>query len=66
MPRLLCCRLCRVEMTRIELADRSVAILCLGCDSIGVEDEVARGGPVWRADAVRPARPIRGRAGEPG
>jgi hypothetical protein len=49
MAKFLCCRICLVEMERVKLADGSVVVVCGACDVIGVEREVARGGPVWVA-----------------
>jgi len=49
MAKFLCCRICLVEMERVKLADGSAVVVCGACDMIGVEQEVARGGPVWAA-----------------
>jgi hypothetical protein len=38
------CRFCVVEMERFNLADGTVALVCVACDMI-VEHEVANGGP---------------------
>jgi hypothetical protein len=63
MARLLGCRICTVDFARIELADGSVALVCSACDVIGVEHEVARGGPLWAggsgSDRARSARTAR-------
>ena len=39
--RVLCCWMCRVELEEIPLADGRAAVICVGCDLIGVADEVA-------------------------
>jgi hypothetical protein len=65
------CRFCVVEMARVEMADGTAALVCVDCDAIGLEHEIARGGPMWSAglsaDATagrRPrSRPRRGREG---
>ena len=62
MAKLLGCRICMVDFARIELADGSVALLCSACDVIGVEHEIAHGGPLWagrRETKKRPARAAR-------
>jgi len=46
MARLFGCRICRIELARIELADGTVALVCSTCDVIGLEHEAARGGPL--------------------
>jgi hypothetical protein len=33
--------MCRVELEEIPLADGRAAVICVGCDLIGVADEVA-------------------------
>jgi hypothetical protein len=50
MAKLLGCRICMIELARIELADGSVALICHACEVIGVEHEVARGGPTWAGE----------------
>jgi hypothetical protein len=50
MAKMTGCRLCRIELARIELADGSVALMCATCEVIGVEHEIAQGGRMW-ADA---------------
>ena len=45
MAKLLCCRFCLVEMERFKLADGTVALVCVACDVIGLEHEMAYGGP---------------------
>ena len=59
MAKLLGCRICMVDFARIELADGSVALLCSACDVIGVEHEVARGGPLWVHETNADKRPAR-------
>ena len=49
MPKLLCCRGCRIELERITLADGSAVLLCVPCDTVGIEHEVLLGGPMWVA-----------------
>ena len=39
------CRFCLVEMERFKLADGTVALVCVACDVIGLEHEMAYGGP---------------------
>jgi hypothetical protein len=63
MAKLLGCRICMVDFARIELADGTVALICSACEVIGVEHEVAQGGPLWvdgsgpdRARSARAAR----------
>lgn len=56
MAILLCCRLCAVEMARIELADGSVSLLCIDCDLVGLEHEIAGGARVWTAGLGRGSR----------
>jgi hypothetical protein len=50
MAKMVGCRICMVELARIELADGSVALMCATCEVIGVEHEIAQGGRMW-ADA---------------
>jgi len=52
MARLWCCRFCRVEMEPVKLADGTAALVCIDCDVIGLEHEVARGGPMRSAGAA--------------
>jgi hypothetical protein len=63
MAKLLGCRICMVDFARIELADGTVALLCSACDVVGVEHEVAQGGPLWaggsRSGRARSARTLR-------
>jgi hypothetical protein len=56
MTKVLCCRTCQVQFELMPLADGSVAVICLACDAVGLEHDVARGGPVWPA-AMRLDRP---------
>jgi len=68
------CRFCLVEMERFELADGTVALGCVACDVIGLEHEMAHGGPfaasrsvsdcAGRQDAAGPVAAARG--GSPG
>ena len=48
-----CCRLCRVEIEPIALADGTAALICIDCDRIGLAHEVARRGPLWSAGAAK-------------
>ena len=52
MARLWCCRFCMVEMEPVKLADGTAALVCIDCDVIGLEHEVARGGPMRSAAAA--------------
>jgi len=52
MARLWCCRFCMVEMEPVKLADGTAALVCIDCDVIGLEHEVARGGPMRTAGAA--------------
>jgi hypothetical protein len=45
MAKFLCCRFCLIEMERFKLADGTVALVCVACDVIGLEHEMAYGGP---------------------
>jgi hypothetical protein len=65
------CRYCVIEMERLVLADGTAALLCVDCDLIGLEREIADGGPLWPAGlAVRTRgankRRSRSRAGREG
>jgi hypothetical protein len=55
--KLLGCRICMVDFARIELADGSFALLCSACDVIGVEHEIAHGGPLWAGETQLEQRP---------
>ena len=57
--KLLGCRICMVDFARIKLADGSFALLCSACDVIGVEHEVAQGGPLWAGDTQTDRRSAR-------
>ena len=59
MTKLLGCRICMVDFARIELADGSVALLCSACNMIGVEHEIAHGGPLWAGETETKKRPAR-------
>jgi hypothetical protein len=50
----LTCRFCRVEMVPVALADGSVAIVCIGCDLIGLAHEIGQGAAPWPTDAAPP------------
>jgi hypothetical protein len=50
------CRYCVVEMERVVLADSTVALLCVDCDLIGLEREIAGGGPLWPAGLAERSR----------
>ncbi|HEX4827008.1 MAG TPA: hypothetical protein VFV12_02190 [Xanthobacteraceae bacterium] len=41
-----------VEMEPVKLADGTAALVCIECDMIGLEHEVARGGPMRSAGAA--------------
>jgi len=41
-----CCRLCRTELEPIALADGTAALVCIGCDLIGLASEVREGAPM--------------------
>jgi len=41
-----------VEMEPVKLADGTAALVCIDCDVIGLEHEVARGGPMRSAGAA--------------
>jgi hypothetical protein len=49
MTKIFCCRFCAVQCEPLKLADGSTVLLCTTCDLIGVEREVAQGGPMWPA-----------------
>jgi hypothetical protein len=36
-------------MERLALADGTAALVCIDCDLIGLEREIAGGGPLWPA-----------------
>jgi hypothetical protein len=50
MAKLLCCRLCRVEMRPIAFAEGRAVLVCVDCDMIGLAHEVARGATLGPAD----------------
>jgi hypothetical protein len=50
MAKLFGCRVCRIELVSVELADGSIAVVCSTCDVI-VEHNVARRPGGSRADA---------------
>src|SRR5262249_51346707 len=43
---------CMVEMEPVKLADGTAALVCIDCDVIGLEHEVAQGGPMRTAGAI--------------
>jgi hypothetical protein len=50
------CRYCVVEMERLALADGTAVLVCVDCDLIGLEREIADGGPLWPAGLAERAR----------
>jgi hypothetical protein len=63
MVKAFCCRYCRVEIEPIGLANGSAALICIGCDLIGIEHEVVQGAQMQPAglrtrDLAR-AKPVR-------
>ena len=56
MAKFFCCRFCLVEMERFKLADGTVALVCVACDVIGLEHEMAHGGPLRPAGLSATAR----------
>jgi hypothetical protein len=50
------CRYCVVELERLALADRTAVLLCVDCDLIGLEREIADGGPLWPAGLAQRSR----------
>jgi hypothetical protein len=59
MARFFCCRFCVVEMEPVKLADGTAALVCVDCDVIGLEHEMARGGPMWSAGLAAGARAVK-------
>jgi hypothetical protein len=51
------CHYCVVELERLVLADGTAVLLCVDCDLIGLEREIADGGPLWPAGVVERRRP---------
>jgi hypothetical protein len=49
MAKLFICRFCVAELTRVELADGTAALVCVDCDAIGLAHEIAHGAPMWPA-----------------
>lgn len=49
MARLFCCRLCRVELAPIALADGRAVLVCVDCDTIGLAHEIAQGAKMGAA-----------------
>jgi len=60
MAKILWCAHCRTVLEEVTLHDRSVVVLCIGCDLVGNAGEVALGARLVPADAVRGARRGRG------
>ena len=63
MAKFFSCRFCLVEMERFKLADGTVALVCVACDVIGLEHEMAHGGPLRPAGlsgTARAAKTLRG------
>jgi hypothetical protein len=56
MAKLVICRLCVAELARVELADGTVALVCVDCDAIGLAHEIAHGAPMWPAGLSADAR----------
>lgn len=56
MTTLFCCRFCVVELEPVKLADGTAALVCVDCDVIGLEHEMALGGPMWSAGLAAGAR----------
>jgi hypothetical protein len=56
MAKLFACRFCVVELTQVELADGTAALLCVDCDAIGFAHEIAHGAPMWPAGLSADAR----------
>ncbi|MGA7487820.1 MAG: hypothetical protein WBW74_12905 [Xanthobacteraceae bacterium] len=56
MTKLYCCRFCVVEMARVALADGTAALICLDCDAIGLEHEIAGGAPMSPAGLAAAAK----------
>lgn len=46
MAKLFTCRFCVVELTRVELAGGTAALVCVDCDAIGLAHEIAHGAPM--------------------
>ena len=58
MAKLVICRLCVAELARVELADGTVALVCVDCDAIGLAHEIAHGAPMWPAGLSADARGV--------
>jgi hypothetical protein len=56
MAKLFICRFCVVELTQVELADGTAALVCVDCDAIGLAHEIAHGAPTWPAGLSADAR----------
>jgi hypothetical protein len=53
MARLIGCRICFVEMQRIELANGGAMLFCAACDTLGDERHIVAGGRAEPAGMVR-------------
>jgi hypothetical protein len=56
MAKLFACRLCMIELLRVELADGTAALVCVDCDAIGLAHEIAHGASMWPAGLSADAR----------
>jgi hypothetical protein len=56
MTTFFCCRFCVVELEPVKLADGTAALVCVDCDVIGLEHEMALGGPMRSAGLAAHAR----------
>jgi hypothetical protein len=56
MAKLFICRFCVAELTRVELADGTAALVCVDCDAIGLAHEIAHGALMWPAGLSADAR----------
>jgi hypothetical protein len=56
MAKLFICRFCVAELTRVELADGTAALVCIDCDAIGLAHEIAHGAPMSPAGLSADAR----------
>jgi hypothetical protein len=66
MARLIGCRICFVEMQRIELADGSASLFCAACDMIGDERHIVAGArPEPAGMARKPLKLVVNRAKTP-
>ena len=65
MKRRFHCRYCVIEMERLKLADGTAALVCVDCDLIGLEREIADGGPLWPAGLAERSREANKRSPRP-